>query len=342
MTPALILLGALLVGLALHDAVITTMSAGNGGGPLTQRVGRWVWRGLTGVSSGGASRLLPYAGTAVLLATLLIWVTLLWSGWTLIFASSPEAVLVEKDQVPASLAGRIYFAGFVVFTLGVGDLVPGSGAWQVATAVATFLGLSLVTLSITYLVSVVSAAVSRRALARDIHLSGKTGTEIVRLHWTGSRVSAQLDALATTLSSQILKTSQQHLAYPVLHHFHAAQEASSAPRALAALDDALVVLSVGLRPEARPGEDTLTRLRRALEHYAQTVQAGTRQPPHDPPLPDLAPLRAAGVPVVSDGELALAVTPHLDRRRKIDQLVRADAWTWPCSETQPEPRRLAS
>ena len=332
MTLPLILLGALLVGLALHDAVITTMSAGNGGGPLTQRVGRWVWRGLVALSSGGTSRLLPYAGTVVLLGTMLIWVTLLWSGWTFIFASSPEAVIVERDQVPASLAGRIYFAGFVVFTLGVGDLVPGSGAWQVTTAVATFLGLSVVTLSITYLVSVVSAAVSRRALAREIHLSGETGTEIVLLHWTGRRVSEQLGSLATTLSSQILKTSQQHLAYPVLHHFHAAGEASSAPRALAALDDALVVLSVGLRQEARPGADTLTRLRRALEHYADTVQAEAKQPPRDPPLPDLAPLRAAGVPVVSDAELALAVTPHLDRRRKIDELVRADAWSWPGSQ----------
>lgn len=98
----------LLVGLALHDAVVTTMSAGSGGGPITQRVGRWVWRVLSAVSSGGGSRLLPYAGPVVLLATLLIWVTLLWSGWTIVFSSTPEAVLTAKDELPAPLASRIY------------------------------------------------------------------------------------------------------------------------------------------------------------------------------------------------------------------------------------------
>ena len=329
MTVVLILLGVLLVGLALFDAVLTTMSAGNGGGPLTQRVGRWVWQALAAVSADRRPRLLPYAGTAVLLTTLLIWVTLLWAGWTAVFSSTPDAVLTSKDDRPASLPGRIYYAGFVVFTLGVGDLVPGSATWQVVTAVATFLGLSLVTISITYLISVVNAAVGRRALARDIHLSGLTGTDIVRLHWTGERVSDHLASVTTSVASRILTTSQQHLAYPVLHHFHAADEPSSAPRALAALDDALVVLSVGLHEQVRPADDVLTRLRRALEHYAETVEAGTDQPPHDPPLPDLEPLRAAGVPVVSDGELALAITPHRERRRKIHQLVQADARSWP-------------
>ena len=330
-TVALILLGSLLVALAFLDAVVTTLSPGNGGGPITSRVGGWVWRGLSVLGAGPRSRLLPYAGTVVLLVTLLTWVALLWGGWVAVFSSAPEAVVTSQDKEPAGLVSRVYYVAFVVFTLGVGDLVPGGPGWQVATALATFLGLFLLTLSITYLISVVSAGVSRRALARDIHLSGLTGGDIVRLHWTGERISDAFSTLTSSLSSQILRTSQQHLAYPVLHHFHAAAEPSSAPRALAALDDALVILTCGLAEPARPGNDELVRLQRALEHYAETVDAGVRQPPEDPPLPDLAPLREAGLPVASDGELALAATAHLERRRKIHQLVRADAWPWPAS-----------
>lgn len=226
------------------------------------------------------------------------------------------------------MAARIDDAGFVVFSLGVGDVVPGSGTWQIATAGASFLGLFLVTLSITYLVSVVSAAVSRRQLARSVHLSGECGADIVATHWTGEQVSSQFDPLAQSLTTQILETTQQHLAYPVLHHFHASADASEAPRAVAALDDALLLLSDGLVDQARPSSDTLARLRRGIEHYTSTVHPGGR-PPKDPPLPQLAPLRQAGIPVVDDAAFSTAAAARADRRRQLDALVRADAWTWP-------------
>jgi hypothetical protein len=329
MTPALIVIGALLLALAVADAVTTTLSAGNGGGPLTSRLARLTWRALRAAArSQSQSRLLSFAGTAVLLVTVLTWVVLLWAGWTLIFASADAAVVDSTTGAPASVAARIYYAGFVVFTLGVGDFVPGSGPWQIATAAASFLGLFLVTLSITYLVSVVSAAVTRRQLARSVHLSGETGADIVLTHWTGEQVSGQFDSLAQTLVTQILQTTQQHLAYPVLHHFHAAEDASSAPRALAALDDALVLLSEGLAEQARPSSDTLARLRRAIDHYTATLHSGGHQP-QDPPLPSLAPLREAGVPVVDEETFTTASGAHAERRGRMDALVRADAWTWP-------------
>lgn len=329
MTVVLVALGALLVAVAVADAVVTTLSAGNGGGPLTSRLARLTWTALRAAARGqGQSRFLSYAGTVVLLVTVLTWVVLLWVGWTLIFASSGTAVVDSTTSAPASVAARIYYAGFVVFTLGVGDFVPGSGAWQIATAAASFLGLFLVTLSITYLVSVVSGAVSRRQLARSVHLSGETGTAIVLTHWTGDQVSSQFDSLAQTLTTQVLQTTQQHLAYPVLHHFHAADPASSAPRAIAALDDALLLLSAGLDERARPSGDTLARLRRAIEHYTATVHSGGHQP-QNPPRPDLSPLRQAGVPVVDDASFAAAYDAHAERRQHLDALVRADAWTWP-------------
>ena len=329
MTIVLIALGALLVAVAVADAVVTTLSAGNGGGPLTSRLARLTWTVLRALARGrGESRLLSFAGTAVLLVTVVTWVVLLWAGWALIFASTDAAVVDSTTSAPASVAARIYYAGFVVFTLGVGDFVPGTGTWQIATAAASFLGLFLITLSITYLVSVVSAAVTRRQLARSVHLSGETGADIVLTHWTGEQVSSQFDSLAQTLTAQILQTTQQHLAYPVLHHFHAADETSSAPRALAALDDALLLLSEGIDEQARPSGDTLARLRRAIEHYTATVHSGGHQP-QDPPLPSLAPLRDAGVPVVDDEAFACGYDAHAERRQHLDALVRADAWTWP-------------
>lgn len=328
MTSTLVIVGAALVVVAMVDAIVTTLSAGSGGGPLTTRLSKAAWRGMRAVAPGGASRVLTYSGAIVLLVTVLTWVLLLWTGWTLIFASSDGAVLDGTTGQPAPLTARIYYVGFVVFTLGIGDVVPGAGPWQVATAVASFLGLFLVTLAITYLMSVVSAAVNRRALARDIHLSGRTGVDIVRLHWNAGDGGGQFASLAQSLSTQILKTAQQHLAYPVLHHFHARERDSSAPRAMAALDDALLLMSAALPEHARPGSDTLVRLRRTVEHYAEIIETDVLGHA-DPPLPDLAALRSAGIPVVDEQCFLDAAAEHRDRRRRLDALVRADAWTWP-------------
>ena len=329
--------GALLVASACADAVLTTLSAGNRGGPLTARIAARVWIVLRAASSSERARTLSYAGMLVLLSTVLTWVLLLWTGWTLVFSSADGAVVSSTTGLPASTSARTYFAAFVVFTLGVGDYKPGEGGWQVLTGLASFVGLFLVTLSITYLVSVVSAAVSRRSLARQITLSGVTGAQIVLLHWDGTRVSSGFDALSSDLVQQVVQTTQQHLAYPVLHCFHASTAASSAPRALAALDDALLILSAGVSEHVAPGQETLVRLRRALEHYAETVassggiRSARRGPAAPPPLPDLSVLRDAGVPTVSDAQFAGAAASSAHRRQGLADLVALDAWSWPTS-----------
>ena len=328
----LVLLGLLLVAGGLLDATVTTLAAGQGGGPLTRRLGQWVWRGLRSVARSERSPVLAYGGMSVLLVTVLTWVVLTWSGWLLVFAGPDRAVVDATTGAPADLAARVYYAGFVVITLGTGDVVPGSGTWQVLSAVAAFLGLFLVTLSITYLVSVVSAAVARRALARSISLSGETGADLVLLHIEPDGVTSQLSSLTQSIESQILQVTQQHLAYPVLHHFHASARTASAPCSLAVLDDALLLLACGLAPEVRPDRDVLTRLRRALEHYAETV-GGDAEAHELPPLPSLAPLREAGLPTVDDATFAREAQAHDERRRRLARLVSADAWSWPVERT---------
>lgn len=330
MDVVLIVMGAALVGVVLVDAVMTTMTAGAGGGPLTSRVGRGLWRALLGVSGGGSSRLLSYAGALILLATVAVWVLLLWAGWTLVFFGS-DAVVDAKTGTPASVPEAIYYAGFVVFTLGVGDFVATTGTWQVITALASVIGLFLITLSITYLLSVVSAAVTRRQLAQAISVLGETGPQIVLTHWSDGKLSSQFSSEMQSLRTQLLKTTQQHLAYPVLHFFHSGTPQASTPRAVAALDDALVLLAGGVDSGAGPGGDVLGPLQRTLEHYGATVHSVGGGDPELPPEPALAALADAGVPVVDRAQYLSAMQEHAGRRRVLHQIVRSDGWSWPDS-----------
>lgn len=95
-----------------------------------------------------------------------------------------------QTRAPADLGTRLYYAGFTVFTLGIGDYVPGNDFWRVTTAIGTLHGLVLVTLGITYLLNVVGAVVARRQTATRIAALGYTAAEIVDQGWTGSEFSS--------------------------------------------------------------------------------------------------------------------------------------------------------
>lgn len=45
-----------------------------------------------------------------------VWVVFSRLGWSLVFASWETSVIASDTKVPADLAGKIYFAGYTIFT----------------------------------------------------------------------------------------------------------------------------------------------------------------------------------------------------------------------------------
>lgn len=327
----LIAAGGVLLAVAFLDAFTTTLIVSAGGGPLTRRLTGLVWRGLLRVHRRDSeSTLLSVAGTVLLVATVLTWVALLWAGWTLILLGG-DAIVDATTEVPASGADIVYYAGFTVFTLGVGDYVAATAPWRVATAAASFSGLFLITLAITYLVSVVSAVVARRAIAIQINALGVTAEDIAVRGWAGDAFSSAFIQQLGALNSQLATSAEQHLAYPVLHYFHSRHPAISTPRAVAALDEAMLLLSAAVAPAARPDISAVDPMRRVVDRYLNAV-AATSATPHGadpPPPPDLQVLAAAGIPVVSQPDFHQQIAQQADRRRRLHQLVSSDGWSWP-------------
>lgn len=322
-----LVIGGLLVVVTYADALATTVVVREGAGPLTRRVVTLAWRvALRVASRGTGSRGLAVGGPALLIGTILVWVALLWAGWSLIFLAGDPAVQSSPDEVPAGWVDIVYFAGFSVFTLGVGDYVATSGGWRLATAVASFSGLFLITLAITYLLSVVSAVVAKRALALHVGGLGPTAHDIVALGWVGDRFSSNFEQHLLALATEVAATAEQHLAYPVLHTFHAPEAATSTPLALAELDDALWLLAHGVAGEIRPDAATLAPLRHGIDRYLVTAGTGGSHRPVDPPPLDLEPLRRAGIPTVGDERFRRAVDD--ERRGAMARLVADAGWSW--------------
>lgn len=311
------------------DALSTTLAVRAGAGPLTRRLTAGLWHVLLRLHRRDSdSALLGLAGPALLLFTVLVWVGLLWAGWTLVFLSGDPSVLEARTGTAANTAQVVYYVAFTVFTLGVGDYVPAGDGWRLVTSVATFSGLFLVTLAITYLVSVVSAVVQRRALAVQVHALGSTPGVIVARGWNGEAFSSAFIQQLTALTGPLATTSELHLAYPVLHFFHTAGRDTAASLAIAALDDAMLVMSAAVAPAARPDSSAVRSVREVISRYVETATAvGVATDVDPPPAPDLSPVTAAGIPG-SETALGAAAAQQAERRQALRRLVEGDGWSW--------------
>jgi hypothetical protein len=330
----LLFAGVVLLVLVALDVLATTLTIGTSAGPFTRRVLGLAWRVLLRLHHpGGSRRSLSIAGVALLVGTVAVWVVMIWAGWSLVFLGGRDAVLEADTRQPAGVLDTVYYVGFTVSTLGVGDVVANGPTWRLLTALAAFTGLVLVTLAITYLLAVVGAVVAKRTLAVHVSALGGSAADIVSGGWSDGGFTPSFTSHLVTLTAQVAGTAEQHLAYPVLHYFASRHGESSAPLALARLDDALLLLRAGVAAGARPDRAATEPLRRAVDRYLSAVAATSAVPPVDqaPPAPELACLVNAGIPVADPGAFTDEVRAEADRRRRLRAFVAADGWSWPAA-----------
>lgn len=131
MNEGYIIAGLLLLTAGMIDFLWTTLWLESGAGPITRCLSAWLWKGCRKIS-GDHAKVLSMAGPLLLCLTLVIWISLFWSGWVLIYSSDPHSLMETQSKEPASWSDRIYFSGYVMFTLGNGDLAPNGGLWKLA------------------------------------------------------------------------------------------------------------------------------------------------------------------------------------------------------------------
>ena len=322
MTLILAVVGAVVIAVANYDALVTTVAVGSGSRPLTAHVAQGLRAVLRRVP-----RALPAGGPLVVVATVLVWIALLWAGYSLVLFADADAITTATTGEPASAISRVYYAGYSLFTLGNGGYTPAVGWWEIFTVIATLNGLFVATLAITYLIPVLSAVVERRQQAALVNALGDTAEAVVVGAWNGSDFSF-LEQQLPTISQHILLTAQRHLAYPVLHDFRSREPHAASERTLALLDDVILLVDAGVDPSVRVSEPPITMMRFAIDE-ARRLMPVEKLASEAPPLPSLEELAAHGIPVSDPSGLQAAAEKFTERRRHLAALVQAAAWTWP-------------
>ncbi|MEY8820471.1 potassium channel family protein [Bacillus subtilis] len=331
MNEGYIIAGLLLLTAGMIDFLWTTLWLESGAGPITRCLSAWLWKGCRKIS-GDHAKILSMAGPLLLCLTLVIWISLFWSGWVLIYSSDPHSLMETQSKEPASWSDRIYFSGYVMFTLGNGDLAPNGGLWKLVTIIETAQGLLTITFSVTYLISVLSAVNQKRSFAQSVLSLGHDGTEIVHNAWNGKDFH-DIDFLLVAASSELGKLTAQHNAFPILHFYHSTQHQESSIIAVAVLDEALTIFKYGIPEQYQPNQLHIKEARSSIKNYLDTVHTAYIHPAEQaPPEPDISKLQQSGIPALSKQTFQIAVNSIKERRQLLLGIIQAGARKWPVQE----------
>ena len=320
----LIAVGIILICCVAIDILLTTVHC-NGAGFIANPVSRSVWK-LLFILAGknGKKKLLNYAGLIVVMSVIIFWILMMHIGFDLIFIANKNSIVTASNKLPTDVSDKIYYVSYTLFTMGNGDFTPASDFYQIITGLCTAFGLFVITLSITYLIPIVSAVVEMRQLSSNIYYMGQNPQEWLNQSWNGydyKNIENQLQEFNTQLS----KHNERHLAYPVLHFFHSTQKKYAAPITIAILNESIIILSEAIPDDKRPNNFQLNLIHKNLENYANTIATqynfkGT-PPPHNS---DLQAIHGTSETVVSKE----FYEKYNNRRGIFHKAVLKDGWSW--------------
>ncbi|GAA4437054.1 potassium channel family protein [Pontibacter saemangeumensis] len=322
-----LVLGILLFVLTVMDLIKTTFSS-NGGGKITSAVSKGVWN-VFFVASGknGRSKLLSYAGPAVLISILLVWIIGLWGGMFLMLLSDKNSIVKSSTLVVATPLEKLYYAGFTLSTLGVGDYIATTDSWRIVTSLAAFSGLAFITASITYFVPVLSAVGLQSKLSLYISGMGKTPQQLILNSWNGKDFSSFFDTVSD-LCQMLMQHTMNHHSYPVIHYFHNNKVKLAITPAIVLLDEAFHLLKC----TSSKDELKMEMLQTTLDTYLETMRESflkNDEAHSDAPTPVLEPLQKQGLLQENTEQVKQVFErEQKDRRKLLTALLEKDGWSW--------------
>lgn len=243
-------LGILLILIILLDIFLTVLYARIGTSIIGSRIGRLVWAFFVEASSAFGSRrgtVLSICGPVILVLLVGVWALGLTLGAALIM--HPElgtSIRATNGETPTDFVTAMYAGGTSMAIVGASDFTPHTSPTRLLFLFNSLIGMSVMSLTLTYLMQVYTALQRRNVLAMNIHfLSMCTGDAAELLARLGPR--GQFSGGYTNLSElgvEMTQSKEAHHFYPVLFYFRFSDPYHSVSRStLVALDTVSLIKS---------------------------------------------------------------------------------------------------
>jgi hypothetical protein len=251
--------GLLLLFFVAYDVYATILDASGRAGPLSAFVNRSVWAVARSLafrfSPNNRHRLLNLVGPMLMPGLIVLYLLLLISGFALIYLPRmPAEFIVEPEAVSARWIESLYFSGVTLTTLGYGDITPRTLFVRFFALVEGASGFALISLAVTYLITVYSALERKRAIALSFYHQADGGADVAGFivhHFFAGRFHG-FEAVLRDAARDINELQESHVEHPVIHYFHPIPLHKSMPRIFFLILETCAVINSCLDEEEYP------------------------------------------------------------------------------------------
>jgi voltage-gated potassium channel Kch len=241
--------GIVLLLLISFDVYATVLHSSARYGPVGESLNRSVWRAARTVafrlSRAHRHKLLNMVGPLLLPLLIVVYILLLVLAFALIYYPHIPAGFAFSDAHPEpGWVDAIYFSGCTLTTVGYGDVVPRLAALRFFALFEAASGLVVISLAITYMLTVYTALERKRAVALSIYHQAEEGANVagfIAHHFVDGRFYGLRDALRT-VTRDLQGLLESHIDHPVIHYFHPVEVYKSTPRVLFLLLETCTVI----------------------------------------------------------------------------------------------------
>jgi hypothetical protein len=315
------LAGGIVLAITLLDVFLTVLYARAGSGLLAPLLARGVWGIFWGLSGGRNARILSFCGPAQLVSLVMMWGVLLALGSGLVIHPAlGGGVQSSSGASDTDFITAVFVGGSSMSIVGASDYGPTTSGYKLLFLFNSLVGMSVTSLTLTYMMQVYMALRSRNTLGLKLHAqSGETGdaAELIARWGPRGRFEGGYSNLST-LAGEFAAIKETHHFYPVLFYFRF-EDAFYAPSRmlLVALDAAALIRTALDRQELGWLQESagLTELARAsamllrtfnqnfpVHHESSADNSGARQRWRLRYRRALLRLREAGIPTRADSE----------------------------------------
>jgi len=247
--------GAVVTIVTLLDIFLTVLYARAGAGLFSPIVSRAIWFGfrLGSLPFGrDRGRVLSFCGPVILVALIFVWAAGLALGSALIMHPHlGGGIRAGEGSTSRDFMSALYAAGGSLSFVGSSDFKPRSAAFQALYMFNSLIGMSVLSLLLTYVMQIYTALKSRNVLGLAIQtLSDDTGDAAELIAGLGPH--GQFDSGFSNLSSLASNASavkESHHFYPLLFYFLFAEPYYSVSKTATVLFDSVSLMKSALSDE---------------------------------------------------------------------------------------------
>ncbi|WP_416672399.1 potassium channel family protein [Egbenema bharatensis] len=129
---------------------------------------------------------------------------------------------METGATPTDFITALYYSGFSLSTLGTGDIVPQTGVYRLLMILQAILGFSVVTMTLTFFMSVYSQLIQRNSFASSLHYrtaATADATELLIGLSSGGQFGSSAEQTISNTAQQVLTLIEAQHNYAALGYF---------------------------------------------------------------------------------------------------------------------------